>query len=122
MLPILMLVGLGALQTALIYEAKSSLNYATFLAARAGALDHANAQALRTGFAKGLAPLYSPAPGAQGLLAAQREVGEDFQNNLVHLGILNPTTDAFTDFGRDLDDDGQEDDLPSLDYNTPAQT
>jgi len=115
MLPILMLVGLGALQYALIYEAKSSLNYATFMAARAGALDHANPESLRIGFAKGLAPLYSPDGTAADLLLKQTEVGEDFQNNLIHLAILNPTTDAFTDFGRDLDDDGQEDDLPSLD-------
>ena len=36
-LPALLLVGLGAIQWALIYEAKSTLNHAAMMAARAGA-------------------------------------------------------------------------------------
>lgn len=120
MLPILMLVGLGALQFAFIYEAKSSLNYATFMGARAGAFDHANPESIRMGFAKGLAPLYSPDPTEAGLLRAQRQVGEDFQNDLVHLAILNPTQEAFLDFGDDLDQDGASDDLPNLDLHAAS--
>ena len=120
MLPILLVVGLGILQYALIYQAKSSLNYATFSAARAGAFDHANPEALRIGFAKGLAPLYSPTPGEQGLLEAQRKVGEDILDGFVHFAIINPTTDAFSDFGEDLDLDGQSDDLPSLDLHAAS--
>ena len=120
MLPILMLVGMGALQFAFIYEAKSSLNYATFLGARAGAFDHANPEAIRIGFAKGLAPLYSPDATEAGLLRAQRQVGEDFQADLVHLAILNPTLEAFSDFAEDLDLDGARDDLPNLDLQAES--
>ncbi|HEC28369.1 MAG TPA: pilus assembly protein, partial [Gammaproteobacteria bacterium] len=40
-LPVFLMLTLGALQTALIFEAKSSVNYATFMSARAGAVDHA---------------------------------------------------------------------------------
>ena len=122
MLPILMLVGLGALQFALIYEAKSSLNYATFLAARAGALDHARPEALRVGFAKGLAPLYSPAEGEQGQLEAQRKVGQDILDEYVHFAIINPTTDAFGDFAEDLDLNGQVNDIPNLDLHSFPDT
>ena len=41
MMPVFLMLTLGALQYALIYEAKSSLEYATFMSARAGAVDHA---------------------------------------------------------------------------------
>ena len=118
MLPVLMLIGLGIVQYALVYEAKSSLNYATLLSARAGALDHARPEALRVGFAKGLAPLYSLAEGEQGMLEAQRKVGQDILDEYVHFAIINPTTDAFGDFAQDLDLNGQVNDIPNLDLQS----
>ena len=122
MLPVLMLIGLGIVQYALVYEAKSSLNYATLLSARAGALDHARPEALRVGFAKGLAPLYSPAEGEQGMLEAQRKVGQDILDEYVHFAIINPTTDAFGDFAEDLDLTGQVNDIPNLDLHSFPDT
>ena len=114
-LPVLLLVGLGALQWALVYEAKTALNYATFMGARAGALDHANPQAIRVGFARGIAPLYSPDANAAGQLTAMGKVGTDILAKQVHFAIINPTREAFTDFGQDLNGDGRVEEIPNND-------
>ena len=54
-----LLVLLGIIQFGLIYNAKTNLNYATFEAARAGALNYADRSAIEYGLARGLAPLYT---------------------------------------------------------------
>jgi len=99
MMPVFLMLTFGALQYALIYEAKSSLDYATFMSARAGAIDHAKKNAITTGLAKSLSPLYSPDVGkADSLLAAIAKARLDvaaFSN----IKILNPTKEAFKDFG-----------------------
>ena len=51
-LPILLVVILGAIQFGLIYEAKATLNHASLQAARAGAVNNAQPEALRNGLAK----------------------------------------------------------------------
>ena len=58
-LPILLLLCLGILQFGLLYQAKSTLDYAALQAARAGALNNGKSAAMRTGLARGLAPLYA---------------------------------------------------------------
>ena len=55
-LPILLIVGLGALQFALILQARHALNFALIEAARAGSVEHAEPTAIRTGMARGLLP------------------------------------------------------------------
>jgi Flp pilus assembly protein TadG len=40
-LPVLLLLGLGTMQAALLYNAKNTVTYATFEAARKGAVNHA---------------------------------------------------------------------------------
>jgi hypothetical protein len=67
-LPVVLLLVLGALQFALIYHAKITLNYATFEAARAGALNYGSRRAMEYALARGLMPLYtSVRPGASDL-------------------------------------------------------
>src|SRR5690606_41698647 len=61
-LPIVLVVILGAIQFALIYQAKATLNHAALQAARAGAVEHAHSEAIRRGLARGLVYLYSPPP------------------------------------------------------------
>lgn len=58
-LPVMLLLMFGAIQFALIYHAKITLNYAAFEAVRAGTLGQGKFDEVKEGFARGLAPLYS---------------------------------------------------------------
>ncbi|MBU2885276.1 pilus assembly protein [Gilvimarinus agarilyticus] len=58
-IPVLLLLIFGAIQIAFIYSAKTTLNYATFQAARVGATNHATYSALRRGLVRGMAPLFT---------------------------------------------------------------
>lgn len=58
-IPVLILLIFGAIQIGLIYSAKTTLNYATFQAARLGAVNNATYSSLRRGLIRGLAPLYT---------------------------------------------------------------
>lgn len=54
--PVLLLVGLGAVQFALVYQARHALTVALHEAARAGSVAHAAPEAIRDGLARGLLP------------------------------------------------------------------
>jgi hypothetical protein len=101
-LPILLAVILGAIQFALIYQAKATLNHAALQAARAGAVEHADPDAIRRGLARGLAPLYSPPSSLSGYSATVARVYADVQTN-ARIRILNPTREAFEDFAEEVD-------------------
>jgi len=58
-LPVLLMLILGAIQVALIYQAKITLNYAAYEGVRAGTLGEAEFSLVQEGFARDLAPLYS---------------------------------------------------------------
>jgi Flp pilus assembly protein TadG len=58
-LPVMLLLVLGILQFALIYQAKITLNYAAFETARAGSLNNGNRDAMNLAFASNMAPLYT---------------------------------------------------------------
>lgn len=58
-IPVLLLLIFGAIQIAFIYSAKTTLNYATFQAARLGATNHASYSAMRRGLVRGMAPLFT---------------------------------------------------------------
>ncbi len=55
----LIMLVFGALQFALIYHAKTTLNYATFEAARSGALNNARMTFIENAFVRGMAALYT---------------------------------------------------------------
>jgi len=57
--PVFILLIFGSIQLALIFSAKTTLNYATFQAARIGALNNATYSGIRQGLIRGLAPLYT---------------------------------------------------------------
>jgi hypothetical protein len=91
------MVILGAIQAALIYEAKATLNHATLQAARSGAVNNADLNSIRGGLARGLLPLYSPNSSIGGLgNTLATEVLPDVATSSIR--ILNPTQEAFTDF------------------------
>lgn len=135
-LPTMLLLIFGTIQFALIYHAKITLNYAAFEAARAGSLncdkkykDYNNKctsevgqfDAVKEGFARGLAPLYSyfepdktkraaMTDPASGLIDAYQQGRakifaefdtESEKKNFIRIERLNPTDKAFSDFAPD---------------------
>lgn len=101
-LPILLVVILGAIQFGLIYEAKATLNHASLQAARAGAVSNAEPGAIRRGLARGLAPLYSPPSSLQGVASTVARINSELLAD-ARIRILNPTREAFVDFGEEVD-------------------
>ena len=57
--PVVLMLLFGALQFALIYQAKTTLNYATFEAVRAAAVNNGRRDAVNEAFARGMSPLYT---------------------------------------------------------------
>ncbi|MCU7853552.1 MAG: pilus assembly protein [Candidatus Thiodiazotropha sp. (ex Monitilora ramsayi)] len=99
-LPVLLLLVMGAVQWGLIYQAKATLNHATFQGARLGALEHATESAIRRGLARGLLPLYSPDSSYSGALRTfHGKVMPDLLT-AARIRIINPTREAFDDFGQ----------------------
>lgn len=110
-----LLLLLGTIQFGLIYNAKTILNYATFEAARAGALNHADRQAIEFALARELAALYTsiekPPPG-QGIWDKTKSAYKDVQTlkkarnrvlgemkDFVCIERINPTDAAFSAYG-----------------------
>lgn len=100
-LPILLLLCLGILQFGLLYQAKSTLDYAALQAARAGALNNGKSAAMKSGLARGLTPLYartaSFAGQQQALLASHADL---MKPGSYQIDVINPTSAAMQDFGR----------------------
>ncbi len=101
-LPILLAVIFCIIQFALVYEAKATLNHAALLAARAGAVDHAQPAAITSGLARGLVPLYSPDRSYSGYAATLGRVTAAVATD-ARIRILNPTREAFADFSEDVE-------------------
>lgn len=57
--PLVILLGMIGIQYALMYNARTNITYASYEAARAGAINHADPQAIEDGLLKGLLPLLS---------------------------------------------------------------
>ncbi|MGH8177228.1 MAG: TadE/TadG family type IV pilus assembly protein, partial [Steroidobacter sp.] len=100
-LPILIVVILGAIQFGLIYQAKATLNHAGLQSARAGAVENADPNAIRRGLARGLASLYSPESSLTDVIAAVARIHADLMTD-ARIRILNPTREAFADFGEEV--------------------
>ena len=128
--PIFLLI-LGALQFALIYHAKITLNYAAFETARAGSLTGARMVFMENAFTRALGPLYTTPflddgedcdsnyqlllDGPVGDAATPRaldishvECGRQIVRNLVNRGyarivLVNPSPASFMDFREDFE-------------------
>ena len=98
-LPILLILLLGSLQFVFIYEAKLSLNYATFVATRAGALKNGSMAAIQDGLYSGLAPLFAHGKDQKALKDARAAAKTELGNNkLALISIVNPTAGAYSGF------------------------
>ncbi|GGK65874.1 polymorphic toxin-type HINT domain-containing protein [Amphritea balenae] len=95
-LPVITLLLMGAVEWARIYEAKTTVDHAVTMAARSGSFNNATVESIQQGFAKGVLPYYAPAKG-QWKNALNKVVVSLATDTQVR--ILNPTREAFTDFG-----------------------
>src|SRR5690606_14255866 len=68
--PVLLMLGLGALQWAMVFHARQAIEHAAIEAARAGSVGNALPEAIERGFARGLLPYW-------GTLPAIRSAGPD---------------------------------------------
>lgn len=89
--PVLMTLLGGALQFALVFSAKSTVDWATFEGVREATLNHGDPAALRAGLAKGLMPLFPNGTGASGYAAALAKATVAANNPLTtQVVMINP--------------------------------
>ena len=109
-LPLLMGIGLGILQFGLIWEAKLALNHAALMTARTGAVTEINIDRMQETLSKHLVALMAPdldsniGTPEQIYRATLNELRDGMRNpviadNIAAIRIVNPTQEAFTDFG-----------------------
>jgi hypothetical protein len=95
--PLLLAVGLLAVQWALLFHARNVANHAAFMAARAGATTHARPEAIREAYARALAPLHGGGRTLAEVEAAAARAATDVADS-VRIEILNPTVESFDDW------------------------
>lgn len=96
-LPVVLVLGLSITQWALIHQARAMTDHATLMAARAGALNHAQIALMRNAFARAVVPMHLSTASATGFETAfLTRAMPDARINL-QLNILNPTREAFSD-------------------------
>ena len=103
--PVMLLLVFGALQFALIYHAKTALNYATFEAARFGAVSNARKTEMENAFARSMAAIYTHNNTRDDLVCAREIVRKEIETGFVNIEVLNPTPLAFNQLGITVDGD-----------------
>jgi len=94
--PMLMFMGLGIMQFGLIYHAKSILNYATFEAARTGAVNNAQIEVMRKELGYRLAPVYGGDGSLKmGAMSLARSVVAVNDITATKIKLINPTPASF---------------------------
>jgi len=118
--PFAFLVVLGLVQLGLMFVAKQIVNEATFVAARAGAVQNAQVGPMKDALTKALIPFYQDSTKTnpfQRLVFAWGSARFDLLNPLnLDITVLNPNSNVFDDFG--LIDSDNHTYIPndSLDY------
>jgi hypothetical protein len=110
-IPIVVWLGLGAWQWALVFHARASIAFAVHEAARAASVAHADASAAEHGLARGLLPfLYgagSRADFEMNLARALGHVRAGRAGGWIRVTQISPTAQSFEDWGEAaLDDSG----------------
>lgn len=100
--PIVLLLGLGALQWSLLLHARSALEYALLEAARAGSVAHAQPEAIEEGLARGLLAFWQgasmPRSRVAGQAAAQLRLAQGIDAGWIDYRQLAPTRESFADW------------------------
>lgn len=130
-LPVLIFLIMGIIQFALLYQTRSVLNHATFLAARAGALNNGQlggfnplGAGIRQGLAAGLAPLFNHGTTIAALTQARANAFTEVRNPFItNINIISPTRQMQNDFGIPRVGGGGGREIPndSLQYRDSAQ-
>jgi TadE-like protein len=102
-LPLLLLVIMCIWQAALVYRAKSAVNYAALEAARAGSVDNAKTDTIQAAFRKALIPYYGGGRTYQELAGTLQRMLRDIDDVqrselLARIEILSPTQQSFADY------------------------
>lgn len=101
--PVVLLLGLGGLQWALLFHARTAIEYGLFEAVRAGSVAQADPAAIESGLARGLMPYRYGVDAARPWAAAVAATGADLRQGLaagwVVLRQLSPTLESFVDWG-----------------------
>jgi outer membrane protein OmpA-like peptidoglycan-associated protein len=95
--PVLTLLGTMILQYCLLFNAKNLLNHASFMAARAGSMDHASLDSVQIAYARALVPLYGGGTNSTELAESLAKATADLAGN-VKIELLNPTKESFDDW------------------------
>jgi Flp pilus assembly protein TadG len=103
--PIILLLLFGAFQFALIYHAKTALNYAAFEAARFGAVSNARKTEMENAFARAMAAIYTHDDTPNDVICARETVRKEIESGFVNIEVVNPTMEAFDQLGIDADGD-----------------
>lgn len=135
--PVVLMLGLGALQGALVFHARQAIEHATIEAARSGSLSHALPVALETGLARGLLPYWGVLPDLRSqpdrelaTLAARVRVRQGLAAGWLVVRRIAPNSDSFVDWAEpSLDEHGRpragqleipNDNLQHADQRSPA--
>jgi len=101
--PIVLLLGLGALQWALLLHARTAVEYALLEAARAGSVDRARPDAIEAGLARGLMPFWfgvdASRPWAAAMAASNAQLRQGLAAGWISWRQWAPTVESFSDWG-----------------------
>ena len=94
--PVLFILIFAAFQFTLLYHAKITLNYATFLAARSGAVSNGHLGIMENALARGMAPLYTHCDNATEVIRARDQIRAEIEKGFAWIEIINPPLTAFS--------------------------
>ena len=94
--PLVLFILLVLMQYALLFHAKSQLNYATFEAARAGTVTNARPAAIRAAFDRAMTGYHGGGTTSAELAAARTKALAEAP--FARIEILSPTRESFNDF------------------------
>lgn len=102
-IPIVLLLGLGALQWALLFHARTALEYALLEGARAGSVAQARPDAIESGLARGLMPFWfgvdANRPWAAAVAESNAQLRQAIAAGWIAWRQLAPTVESFGDWG-----------------------
>ncbi|MDY6929663.1 MAG: TadE/TadG family type IV pilus assembly protein [Pseudomonadota bacterium] len=112
--PLLLMLTLGVVQMGFLYNAKATMNNATFQAAREGSIKHADKAAMEKRLAEAMAPLYTKKAGIGQLAYQRKRLAAAMRMPGAAIGeveIISPTRKVYGEFEKIqyyLDDRGRE--------------
>jgi hypothetical protein len=109
--PLLLLLGLGLVQTGMVFHAKSSLNFALQEGARIGSVNNGDVDAIGRGIREGLIPFMGGGRSDSEVLQTRARVEQEFAlgsaAGWIRVRQLSPTQQSFDDWwANGVDDDG----------------